>query len=182
MTTCSKFRNPPKGGKTLLLFLRIDLQKIQELGKKFSWEKPNICPSCKSVRLWGHGYVLRYFYGYVFGIWMKRWRCPDCGAVHTVRPCEFPVGFQYPNKIINRSLLIKLEGHPFVLDIPRQNQQYWMRALKFQCSQLENWLCPLEYFKTFILNGQKQITFRLKYRKIYHTSDPPYLPFAVTTG
>jgi hypothetical protein len=113
---------------------------------------------------------------------MKRWRCPDCGAVHTARPCEYPAGFQYPDKIINRSLLTKLKGNPFVLDIPRQNQQYWMKAFKFQSQQLANWLSPLQYFKTFIESDQKQITFRLKYRNIPYGSDPPYLPFAVTTG
>ncbi|MDA3938909.1 MAG: hypothetical protein PF693_06335 [Spirochaetia bacterium] len=113
---------------------------------------------------------------------MKRWRCPECGAVHTARPCEYPTGFQYPNKIINKMLLIKLKGKPFSSEIPRQNQQYWMKALKFQCSQLENWQSPLQYFMTFIKSGQKPVTFRLKYREIYHSSDPPYLPFAVTVG
>jgi len=182
MTTCPKYKLPPKGRKILLLLFRIDLQKIQEHGKKYSWEKPKKCPSCNSIRLWGHGYVIRYFYGYIQGIWMKRWRCPDCGAVHTARPCEYPVGFQYPHDIINKSLLTKLEGNPFVLDIPRQNQQYWMKAFKFQSQQLANWLSPLQYFKTFIESDQKQITFRLKYRNIPYGSDPPYLPFAVTTG
>ena len=182
MTTCPKFRKPPKRRNTLLLLFRIDLQNIQELGKEYPWEKPKICPSCKSMRLWGHGFVLRYFYNYVYGIWMKRWRCPDCGAVHTAKPCEYTPGFQYPKKIINRSLLIKLGGNPFPSDIPRQNQQYWMKALKFQSRQLENWLSLLKYFMTFIKSGQKQITFRLKYRRIYHDSDPPYLPFAVTAG
>ncbi len=113
---------------------------------------------------------------------MKRWRCPDCGAVHTARPCEYPAGFQYPKKIINRSLLTKLGGNPFVLDIPRQNQQYWMKAFKFQSKLGENWLSPLEYFTTFIKSGQKQVIIRLKNRKIYHDSDPTYLPFAVTAG
>ena len=180
MTTCPKFHKPPKGRKTLLLLFRIDLQKIQELGKKYPWEKPKVCPSCKSIRLWGHGFVLRYFQECTLGIWMKRWRCPDCGAVHTSRPCEYPLGFQYPKKSINRSLLTKLGGNPFVLDIPRQNQQYWMKAFKFQSKLGENWLSPLKYFMTFIKSGQKQVTFRLKYRRIYHESDPPYLPFAVT--
>lgn len=182
MITCPKYKLPPKGRKILLLLFRIDLQKIQELGKKYSWKKPKKCPSCGSVRLWGHGFVFRYFYEYITGIWMKRWRCPDCGAVHTARPCEYPAGFQYPNKIINRSLMAKLKGNSFVPDIPRQNQQYWMGALKFQSRRMENWLRLPEYFMTFIKSGQKQITFRLKYRNIPYGSDPPYLPFAVTTG
>ena len=182
MTTCPKYNPPPKGSKTLLLLFRINLQMIQELGKKYPWEKPKKCPSCGGIRLWGHGYVIRYFYEYISGIWMKRWRCPDCGAVHTARPCEYTLGFQYPKKIINRSLLTKLGGNPFLSDIPRQNQQYWMKAFKFQSKQLADWVSPIEYFMTFIKSGQKQVTNRLKYRRIYHDSDPPYLPFAVTAG
>jgi len=133
MITCSKYKLPPKRRNKLLLLFRIDLQKIQELGKKYPWKKPKKCPSCNSIRLWGHGYVIRYFYKYTFGIWMKRWRCPDCGAVHAAKPCEYPPGFQYPAKIMKRTLLTKLGGEPFPGEIPRQNQQYW---INFATAQL----------------------------------------------
>jgi len=39
--------------------------------------------------LWGHGYVERYFGELSERIPLKRWRCPDCCAVHTVRPDNY---------------------------------------------------------------------------------------------
>ena len=81
LTLPTALKITPEGEKTLLM-CRIDLEKIQGLGKQFPWKNPKNCPCCSASRLWGHGYVLRYFVGVALGLWMKRWRCPDCGAVH----------------------------------------------------------------------------------------------------
>ncbi len=82
-------KKPSPKGKNTILICRMDLEIIQAFGKHFKWKNPGICPNCIGARLWGHGFVLRYFAGFVCGLWMKRWRCPDCGSVHTVRPEEF---------------------------------------------------------------------------------------------
>jgi hypothetical protein len=80
----------PQRGQITLLICRIVLEKLQALGKQFHWKKPECCPECGSIRLWGHGFVLRQFVGFAQGLWMKRYRCPDCHAVHTCRPKQIP--------------------------------------------------------------------------------------------
>lgn len=112
---------------------------------------------------------------------MKRWRCPDCGAVHTARPEEYVPGFQFPRNMIFASVGRKLQGKTFLKGIHRQTQQYWLKALLFQSRLLENWTDLFKFFHTMVKTGQKPLTFRLNYRVIPSMNDPPYLDFAVTT-
>ena len=90
---------PLKERQILLLIIRVNLDQIQLLGKRFRWKKPETCPGCRGRRVWGHGFTLRYFQGFGEGLWIKRWRCPDCYGVHTARPHEYPVGSQYPQRL-----------------------------------------------------------------------------------
>lgn len=159
----------------MILIYRIDLEELQASGKDFPWKKPNSCPSCGGVRFWGHGFVLRYFHKYTAGMWLKRYRCPDCRAVHTVRPEEYSPGFQYPWKEIQSSLEQKLRGLKYRKDLSRQCQQYWMKAFQFQRTRFSNW--PVT---SSIPNSQKQVTFRLNYHEKLYATEPPSLPFAVT--
>jgi len=176
MFTCPFNPNPSlKGGKLLLLFFRICLEKLQALGKDFPWIKPYFCPNCHSSRFWGHGFVLRYFSEISTGLWLKRFRCDDCRVVFTVRPVEYPPGFQYPWKDIRRSIADKLKGKIYRRDLPRQNQQYWLKAFQFQCRRIGN-VHPTDAADLV----QTSVTFRLNYRQIPWPGDPPYLPFAVT--
>ena len=80
------------------------------------------------MRLWGHGYVARYFDGQPQPLWMKRWRCPDCCAVHTVRPEGYWRGFLSPWYLILASLSVKLHHQRWLSLASRQRQQYWMRG------------------------------------------------------
>ncbi len=48
-------------------------------GKLYPWPRPGWCPRCGSARLWGHGFVLRYFDGCGGAHPMKRWRCLTAG-------------------------------------------------------------------------------------------------------
>lgn len=111
---------------------------------------------------------------------MKRWRCPDCHAVHTTRPQEYPAGSAYPATTHFESLLRKLNGERFLPSVPRQTQQYWKKAFDFQCHKLENWKAPLAFFLEYILCNRKPVSFSLKLRVIPSGLDPPYLNFAVT--
>ena len=45
----------------MILFVAAKLKEIFEQGKDYMWEKPKVCPKCKSCRLWGHGFVLVNF-------------------------------------------------------------------------------------------------------------------------
>lgn len=170
---------PQRGQKTLLLF-RINLIIIQESGKSFSWKKPLCCPKCGSPRLWGHGFVLRYFFGFVSGIWMKRWRCPDCKGVHTARPVRYSPGVQYPRDIQIKSVLAKVSGNTFIPSVPRQVQQHWKHVFFRQLRQNSNWPAPLHFLHSLIESGQFHLTKQQMYRETSYPGVIPYLPFALT--
>lgn len=108
------------------------LAEIISQGKLYPWLRPQRCPRCSGVRLWGHGYVHRYFDGYPDRVWVKRWRCPDCGAVHTCRPASHWRRFLAPITVIVGSLLEKLAGLHWLQGESRQRQQYWYRGYLIQ--------------------------------------------------
>lgn len=108
------------------------LAQIMSQGKLYPWLRPERCPRCGSRRLWGHGYVGRYFDGFSEQIWMKRWRCPDCGAVHTCRPSSHWRRFLAPVAVILASLAAKIAGFHWPRDESRQRQQYWYRGYVIQ--------------------------------------------------
>jgi len=111
---------------------------------------------------------------------MKRWRCPDCGAVHTARPEQYCPGVHYPKSLQLESIIAKLSGHPFVKTISRQAQQHWLRVFQHICRRMENWVEPDTVLAGLLRIGQ----FHLTKRRIYTASWPealaPYLPFALT--
>lgn len=135
----------------LILHFAVDVKSLFELGKRYPWPKPADCPQCKSKRLWGHGYVERYFEGFSHAVWVKRYRCPDCHAVHTCRPGAFFKRLRYSAVIILCCLLNKILYSRWLGGIERQNQQYWYRSLRRQ-SSLHSTITALsiEHLDTFI--------------------------------
>jgi hypothetical protein len=170
----------PQRGQITLLICRIVLEKLQALGKQFHWKKPECCPECGSIRLWGHGFVLRQFVGFAQGLWMKRYRCPDCHAVHTCRPEQFLPGMQYPVQTQKSSLEAKLAGKPFLQAVPRQIQQHWWKAFLTRCREAGNWSDPLNFLCQWTGFGQLPVTIRRIYRESWPTVGTPYLCFALT--
>lgn len=66
---------------------------------------------------------------------MKRYRCPDCGGVHTLRPKVFWRRFRHLAAIIIQSLEEKILGNRWLGQISRQAQQYWRHGFKKQCAR-----------------------------------------------
>lgn len=133
---------PSTKSKTLILHFALDVKRLVEEGKDFCWPKPERCPRCEGRRLWGHGYVQRYFEGWTEGIWIKRYRCPDCRAVHTCRPLEFYRGFHYSRLSILLALLNRIIHGRWVRCLTRQVQQYWWKGLRRQASRFQNVKVP----------------------------------------
>ncbi len=84
------------------------------------------------MRLWGHGYVTRYFDDTVEPLWVKRWRCVECGAVHTLRPHTHWRRFWAPIALICACLSAKSERGRRQTGPGRQRQQYWWRGYRIQ--------------------------------------------------
>jgi hypothetical protein len=122
----------------LILYCEIDVKLLEQMGKNYPWSRPPWCPRCKSQRLWGHGYVRRYFDECSQPLCLRRYRCPDCGAVHTLRPQFYDRRFQVIWFTIFLSLLKKITLGHWLSGISRQRQQYWWRAFKRHASRQQN--------------------------------------------
>ena len=116
----------------MIIYIFIDVKEIFKLGKTYPWVKPDSCPVCAGIRLWGHGYVERYFEGFIEKLWLKRYRCPECKSVHIMRPELFWPRFHYRVPTILSSLRNKVKFNRWLPDISRQNQQYWFKGLNKQ--------------------------------------------------
>jgi hypothetical protein len=116
----------------LILYVSVDLNRLLSDGKGYRWPRPRRCPACGAERIWSHGYVGRYFDALPYAVQVKRWRCVDCRAVHTMRPSTHWRGFWATRKTILRCLAQRLAGGPSVPSIGRQRQQYWMHGLGIQ--------------------------------------------------
>lgn len=127
----------------LVLHVTVNVKRLFALGRLYPWPRPNRCRLCGSRRIWGHGYVPRYFEGFVYPLWIRRLRCPDCGTVYTLRPDAFVRGFRYSLATIVLSLAETITGKGLVLPRPsRQARQYRLRALRLQASRTANVLQP----------------------------------------
>ena len=71
---------------------------------------------------------MRFFDGCRETLWIKRYRCPDCRAVHTVRPDSHWRGFWASWKLILICLVRKLKKDRWLKSLTRQKQQYWWKG------------------------------------------------------
>jgi hypothetical protein len=127
--------------------------------------------------VWGHGYVLRYFDNYSEGFWMKRWRCPDCGAVHTCRPDTHWRRFWTSIAAIVLALAGILGSEPNQPPTSRQNRQYWRRGYRIQSLVLG---LPGSTVRELMDEGIIAATHSLTDRAIRHWPQPPHPRLAAT--
>jgi len=124
----------------LIIYFAVRVKRLFKDGTGYAWQRPDECPGCRSRRLWGHGFVQRCFSGFIQKLWVKKYRCPDCGRVHTIRPVTHWSRLHTSRHNILKSLLCKIRYGRWKRYLPRQSQQYWFRGLIFQSSRLVNTL------------------------------------------
>jgi hypothetical protein len=124
--------------------------------------------------------VLRYFDGWAEALWMKRYRCPDCGAVHTLRPSSHWRGFWAPWRVIVVCLLGKLRGRRWMTRIPRQRQQYWWKGFAKQVARERVRIRSVAVFRHLLSHWIILSTHSLKYFEVRRLEHPPYRILAVT--
>lgn len=107
----------------------IDLKQLLKKGKQYSWVKPPGCPKCGGSRLWGHGYVSVYFDPYSQSFYLKRYRCPDCGAVFRCRPSNYFPQFQASIQDIRAAIAYKQDHQKWNQVFSRSRQRHWYRGL-----------------------------------------------------
>ena len=111
----------------MIVFTRFSLVELSVQGKNFNWKKPDICPSCKSPRLWGHGYRLARFVGFVVALWLKRYRCDSCKSVVTIRPEGYFKRYQSSSDDISVTLTKRLSNGKWSGSHPRQRSWQWLK-------------------------------------------------------
>jgi hypothetical protein len=111
----------------MILPVHVCLEELSVEEKEYKWIKPEVCPCCESQRIWGHGYRLTQFVGFVVALWLKRYRCDSCGKVVTVRPSGFLERYQSSTKDIAETLREKLSCFRWPSSQPRQRAGQWLR-------------------------------------------------------
>jgi hypothetical protein len=124
--------------------------------------------------------VARYFDGQLEALWMKRYRCPDCAAVHTLRPSRHWRGFWAPWRLILVCLLSKLRGRGWLSRLPRQRQQYWWKGFAKQAARQRVQDCSVALLRQLASQGVILSSHSLKYREVRRLPYPPHRIFAVT--
>lgn len=183
MVNTNRLPNPKTRTYKIILYLSIKIKQLIEQKKSYPWPKLERCPTCSGSRVWGHGYVLRYFDDYEEGLWLKRYRCVDCGAVHTVRPESHYRGFWASWRTILCSLIEKGIKNRWLKGVSRQRQQYWWKGFLRQASRQCN-LQEEPLFSLIKLFSKNVIlaTHSLKYFEIKPPKVSTHLIFAVTTS
>jgi hypothetical protein len=113
----------------MVIFFPVRLKELFALGRKYPWSRPDSCPRCGSCRLWGHGFVLACFDGYDQCLWLRRYRCPDCGCVIRLRPRGYFSRFQASIAAVRSSVESKALRGRWISGIGRTRQLHWFRAL-----------------------------------------------------
>lgn len=122
--------------------------------------------------------MARFFDGVTDAVWVKRWRCPDCHAVHTMRPRSHWRGFWASASAIVAVLSEKLAGGPWTEDFSRQRQQYWWRGYQKQ-SRFSGAVVALPQL---LEQGIIVATHSLTHRAISAFAEPAHRIFAVTAA
>ena len=116
----------------MIQFVAVMLKDIFDKGKEFPWERPSKCPKCDYNKVWGHGFVSKLFDGFTELLWLKRWRCPVCRCIITMRPKSHFPRFQASQKDIQDTLEHRLTHGKWPPDLSPPRMRYWLSNLKRQ--------------------------------------------------
>jgi len=112
----------------------INVKEVFRLGRKYPFPRPQSClrRECRSTRIWGHGFVLRYFDECPGYVELRRWRCADCGCVYLIRPFGYWPRHHVPIRTVLKSLCHRLLCGFWdkTLGLSRQRQRHWLMALR----------------------------------------------------
>ena len=121
----------------MILSTKITIEELSKNSRHFKWDK-YFCDKCHRY-MWGHGYCLRYFSDILESVYLKRYRCPGCRKVVTIRPEGYWKYLRSSIRAIYEALRVRLTGF-WPLGFPRQRGGHWL--LRFgRLAQMENQEC-----------------------------------------
>ena len=119
--------------KVLILFVEVCVKTLMEQGRQYCWQRPEQCPKCQSLRLWGHGYVEAYLdEAGSQSVLLKRYRCPECGGVIGLRPKGYWRRIQATITGVRQCVVERLEKGRWPPGSNSARGRHWLRALKRQ--------------------------------------------------
>lgn len=118
----------------MILSIKITIEELSKKGKTHKWEKHQ-CDKCQR-NMWGHGFIMRYFAEAYEGIYLKRYRCPDCSTVVTTRPETYWKGIRSAIQTIYKVLKSKFAGF-WPPGFPRQRGLHWLKRF-VELAKMEN--------------------------------------------
>ena len=113
----------------MIYFVDVQLKDIFDQGKDFPWQRPEKCPNlgCNNYKVHGHGFAPRYFKGFPSFLYLKCYRCSECGCVITLRPNTHFPRIQSSKEEIRFHLAQRLsEGRWPFSSLSRSSLRYWM--------------------------------------------------------
>lgn len=136
----------------MIIYITINLETLQQLEKKYKWEKPKCCPFCKH-KLWGHGYVSAYFTEVRTVLYLKRYRCNFCKKIITIKPKGYCRYIRSKIEDIYTAIRMRLTSYKWPHDQKRQRCGHWLHRFLLYCKQLnlKNLVNALDEFQA---NGQ----------------------------
>ena len=148
----------------MVIFFKVKLKELFKKGRRYPWSRPENCPCCGNYKVWGHGYDQAYFDGFNEPLWIKLYRCPDCGCVIRARPVGYFKRFQAKIKKIYSSIAHKEKYNKWLSGISRTRQRHWLRALerKIKVYFGDTWSHGLlKAFSYFIKQGHLPVSRRI---------------------
>ncbi len=118
--------------RNMIQFVAVILKELFDQGRNFSWDRPPKCPKCDSFKVWGHGFVPAYFDFFDAPLLLKRYRCPDCGGVITMRPASHFSGFQASRTTIRFALQHRTNHGKWPPGLSSARMRHWLSNLKRQ--------------------------------------------------
>lgn len=113
----------------MIIFVCVNLKKIFKKQREYVWPRLDRCPRCGLSKLWGHGFVLAYFDGFSGGVYLRRYRCPECRCVVRLRPVGYFVRIQAAIETIRESIGQRIRTGRWPVGLSRARQGHWLRAL-----------------------------------------------------
>lgn len=114
----------------MVIFVDVDVNEIARLGRDFFWRKPSSCPRC-GAGFWWHGFVPAYFDHLAQAVFLRRLRCPCCGAVHRLRPKGYWNRFRSGQRVIRQVIINKFSNRGWLAGLPKPRQRLWWQ--RFRC-------------------------------------------------
>jgi len=116
----------------MIQFVNVALKVIFAQGRNFLWQRPSECPRCANWKVWGHGHVQCNFEGFSVPLWLKRYRCPECGCIIQMRPSSHFSRFQSSREAIRSALAQRITHGKWPPGQFSGRMRHWLRNLKRQ--------------------------------------------------